>query len=344
MKKYKFLIFNILKKKKICRFSIIMFMLMMIIFLSILGIKNSMLQKYENIKLQNIDHNYILLKSSNKSYYQMIDEIKDIKFVEKYYPVMYAKIDNNYFIYDDCENLSILEGKCVSSKNEVLVSFNQENISDKISLTLNEKEIDLNVVGKYDWKTFSFSDEIKNPIIISKELLDSLDVEYTNEVVVKINDYENREKFLHLLAEIGGYNTSVQGKNEEILDRYRAYYNIINFLSKILVIFCSTIIFIVNIIIIYDNKQDIAIMRSVGYSNLKISLLMSIYVFLILLLSLVPGIVISILISLILKNLILLQISMVIKFIIVCLIGLLEANFLLIFLIKKINIIKLLYD
>ena len=88
MKKHKFLIFNILKKKKICRFSSMMFILMMIIFFSVLGIKNGMLQKYERVKLESIDHNYVLLKSSNKSYYQMIEEIKDIKFVQKYYPVM----------------------------------------------------------------------------------------------------------------------------------------------------------------------------------------------------------------------------------------------------------------
>ncbi len=344
MKKHKFLIFNILKKKKICRFSSMMFILMMIIFFSVLGIKNGMLQKYERVKLESIDHNYVLLKSSNKSYYQMIEEIKDIKFVQKYYPVMYAKVDNTYFVYDDCENLSILEGNCISNKNEALVNFYQENGSDKISITLDGKKIDLNVVGKYRSKSFSFSDDITSPVIISKELLESLDVQYTNEIVVKINDYENREKFLNLLVKMEGYNTGVQGSNDGVLDRYRSYCNIMNCFSNILVFFCFAIIFLVNIIIIHDNKQDIAIMRSVGYSNLKISFLMSIYVFIILLLSLIPGIVISIFFSAIFKNLIILQFSMVLNFLVVCLIALLVADFLLSFFIRKINIIKLLYE
>lgn len=50
MNKYNFLIFNILKKKKLCKFSIKMFSIMIISYVIILGLNNGIENKYNDIK------------------------------------------------------------------------------------------------------------------------------------------------------------------------------------------------------------------------------------------------------------------------------------------------------
>ena len=50
MKRYNFLIFNIYKKRKLCRFSILSFIIIIVLFIGIMGINNNLKEKYNNLK------------------------------------------------------------------------------------------------------------------------------------------------------------------------------------------------------------------------------------------------------------------------------------------------------
>ncbi|MEG1647381.1 MAG: hypothetical protein RR325_01280 [Bacilli bacterium] len=70
------------------------------------------------------------------------------------------------------------------------------------------------------------------------------------------------------------YEISVYAKNTMQLNRYHSLCNNIQLLSKILILFSFLFVIAVNCIIIYDERYDIAIMKSIGYSNFRILLLL----------------------------------------------------------------------
>lgn len=76
--KYKFLYFNILQKRKLCKFSIIMFAITFILCTLTLGLKNGVYNKYKEINNSNIDHSYLIVNSDN-TYEDLYEDIKKIK-------------------------------------------------------------------------------------------------------------------------------------------------------------------------------------------------------------------------------------------------------------------------
>lgn len=94
----------------------------------------------------------------------------------------------------------------------------------------------------------------------------------------------------------------------------------------------------------YDNKLDIAILKSLGYANLKISVLILFYSLILLVISIIPSIFILALITIFLKELIILNMVMFIKIFFSFLILIIIVTSFFYFVIKKINIIKLIKD
>lgn len=64
MLKYKFLLFNIFNKKKLCKFSIRLFAIMIFLYIVISDLTNGLNIKYKNFKEKNLNHNYVIIYSN----------------------------------------------------------------------------------------------------------------------------------------------------------------------------------------------------------------------------------------------------------------------------------------
>ncbi len=345
MLKYKFLCLNILKKRKLCRFSIIMFVIVFIFNLFILGLSNGIRIKYEKIKKDNIDHNYIMIES-DKSYEDIINDLKKLDYIEQYYPVFFGENNNVIFSYLDNKLINLIDGNYAINKNDIVVSNNSgKQIGDIIEININNQLYQLKVVGIYnaDNQELVINHFIEDIIYISNEFSNEI-IESNNimRVMIKTNDYINVEPLIKNINEIGGYNLTIMNtSNSEILDRYYSFYNIINTLSKFLIVFSSLLIIIVEFVIVYDNRLDIAIMKCIGYSPFKISLLMIYYSLILLTISLVPSTIIISFICFVLNEYISISIDIIVKIFIEFIAIKLIITAILYFIINKINVIKL---
>ncbi len=344
MKKYNFLLLNVLKKKKLCRFSIRMFTIMIISYISILGLSNGIENKYNDIKNKYIIDSYTTI-SSSKEYSDMVSDIEKTKLAKKYYPLMHYQNDTTEFIYIDDNIIDIKYGSYINSENEVIVSKSMNlNINDTINVHINDYEYKLTVAGIYDDINYNISmnHQINNSIICSYDFLYSIiDLNNIHEIVVQINDYDNVDNFLKKIHSYGSYDSIINDKNSNILNRYKGFSNGMVNLSKIVMLFIILFVGIINYVIINDNIIDIAILKSFGYSNMATTILIFTYSLLLLLISLVPGITISLMLLLLSNNLIVLKMSMIIKCVLsFAIIDLLVLSFFYYY-IRKINIIKL---
>ena len=345
MKNYKFLLFNIFKKRKLCKFAILMFGIMICVYISVLGLKNGIGTEYKKIKNENIDHNYFLL-SSEKKYKKMSEEIGDLAIVEKYYPLMHLSVDGYDLIYEDNTLITISDGENIKNKNDIVIPFdNEKNIGDKMQLDIDGINYVFNVIGKYSSNNYKYSikKEIINPIFVSKEFIeDHINLEDIDEIVVCIIDYDYIEQFLSNIKEYGGYEVSIYDANTELLKRYQNFNNMIVVLSNVMVFFSFMFVIVISSFIIHDNKTDIAIMKSIGFSNLKILSVVVFYSILLLCISLIPSTIITLLLSLLFDKLIILNGNVYVQcfssFFIVTLLSLI----ILYFIVRRINIIKLL--
>lgn len=344
MKKYNFLLLNILKKKKLCKFSVRMFTIMIISYISILVLSNGIENKYNEIKNKYIIDSYTII-SSSKEYSDMLNDIEKTGLVKKYYPLMYYQNCTAEFIYIDDNIIDIEYGNYINSKNEVIVSKSMNlNVNDIINVRINDYEYELIVAGIYEKINYNISmnHQINNPIICSYDFLYSIiDLDNIHEIVIQINDYDNVDDFLKKIHSYGSYDSIVNDKNSNILNRYKSFSNGISNLSKIIILFIILFVGIINFVIINDNIIDIAILKSFGYSNLVISMLIFTYSLLLLLISLVPSIIISLMLLLLSNNLILFKMSMIIKCVLSFVIIDLLVLFFFFYYIRKINIIRL---
>lgn len=344
MKKYRFLIFNILKKKKLCKFSIKMFIIMIIGYICILGLNSGIHNKYDDVKSKYIIDSYTTV-SSQKKYVEIINDIKKTGVVKQYYPLLYYKSNIYDLIYIDNNIVNIKLGDYINNKNEIIVSSSTNlHIGDIVNLSVNSSIYKLLVVGIYDDTNYNISikNKIQNPIICSYDLLYSLvDLNSVNEVIVQIDDYDNVESFFDKLHNYGSYDSIVNDENSNILNRYRNFSNAINNLSKVVILFIIMFVAIINFVIINDNKTDIAILKSFGYSNIKIMLLMLFNSLLLLSMSMISGIIITLILSLLFSDLILIKMEVIRK----CLFHFSVINIVVLtiffYFIKRINIIKL---
>ncbi len=343
MKKYSFLFLNILNKKKLCRFSIIIFCIMTTFYIVVSGLNNEFKNKYNKIKLDNIDHNYIVIGSAT-GYDAIKKDIEVLKNIEDFYPLLYVSDDIYDYIYEDNSLISLTDGKHINSRNEIIVQKNNKyKLNDVIKLNIKDVTYELKIVGFYDSneRRFSSYHSIDYSIFMSYDLMNEIsNLEDVNEVLVKINDYENIDEFLTSVNLLENYDIIVYDSNSQLIERYYNFCSIFQNLSNLLTIFCFLVIVITGCIIIYDNKYDIAIMKSVGYSNIRISLLMTFYSLLLLLLSLLPTILILFIIYIVFSELII-TISIIFRCLLYFIMLLLFVAFILFFIIYKINIVKL---
>lgn len=274
----------------------------------------------------------------------MVNDIEKTHLVRNYYPILYYQSGDNEFIYLDSNLINIKSGNYINNDNEIIVSKSMNlNINDIVSFNINNYEYKFTVVGIYEEiDNISINNQLDSSIICSYNFLSNIvDKNNINEIIVLVNDYDNLDTFLEKLHSYNNYDTLVNDSNSSVLNRYKTFSIGINILSKVIILFIVLFVGIINFIIINDNIIDISILKSFGYSNKLISVLIFIYSLLLLLISLVPSIIIILILSILFNTIIILKISIIIK----CILLFLIVNLLLLcffyFYIRKINIIKL---
>lgn len=339
--KYNFIIKSFLKKKKLFHFCIKMFTIIISIYLLALALSDGIKIEYNSLKEKYIKNSYITL-NYNKSEQEVIEDIR--KYSINYYKLYYYNNLNYEFIYAGNNLINLISGNYIENINDVVVSKNlNKNINDIITISIDNEVYNLKIVGIYEQNDYRFSIDknISEPIFSSLELMKKIS-DTNNTLIVQI-DYDKKDEFINKLYESKGYNISIYDKNTTLLNRYSNFSISLNNLSKIMILFVFTFICIVTFVIIHDNKYDIAIMKSMGYSNFKIIYLITLFSYFLLILSFVLSLIIVIMMSLLL-NILHLNLSIVIT----CFINLLLLILLIvigfIFKIRKKNIITLIKD
>lgn len=341
MLKYSFLSLNILKRKKLCRFSIIIFVIMFVLSISIMGIGKELNLKYMKLEKENINHSYIMLITDTKDIKD--EKISKIEHIKKYYPILIYNNNETKYMYFDNNLIKLEKGNYITKKNEIIIPNSiKKNIGNTIDVIVRNKAIKLNVVGIYDieHQKFPLTKFLDNLVITSYDFVSE---NYDNifGMLIQVDNYKNVSTVIEEIKDIGNYDISITDENVEILDRYSNFYNIINNLSKILIIFTCLLTIIVEFIIIYDNKVNISIMKSFGYSCFKITCLMMYYSIILLSISILISVVILILLKFLLGQFMQLNVLMFVINLMVLLIAEVIVIFISYFFIKRINIIKI---
>lgn len=261
------------------------------------------------------------------------------------YPILLLN-DNIVLSSFDSNLIKILQGNYPKNKNEIIVPSNsQKNINDIIEINNNNISYKLKIVGIYDSKnqTFIMNYYWQNIVYTTSNFLNDISNESNiNGIIIQINDYQNVES---TIKQLENYNiTLMNNDNAEVLNRYYNYYNSIKNISNIILILSFLVVIIVEFIIFHDNKLNIAIMKSIGYSSKKLALLTTFYSQILTIISLTISCIIITIIYILLKNLIILNINILIQIVIVFAIIKIITNFILFLIINKINIIKFIKD
>ncbi len=347
MGKYNFLIFNILKRKKLCKLSISVFLVVFITLISILGLRNGLSNQYNKLKEKYIVSTYVVITTDN-NYHTITDFIKDYHYIKQYYPYLKLEKDNNTFLYYDDNLVKINKGRKIKKENEVIVSSNSEfQIGDYLDLRTNKKEYNLKIVGKYDEGTFFNADNYDTnsslPILCSFSLMNKIvNKNNIDKVIVQIKDYSYLNSFLSELEKNENFQMHIDPTYNDILDKNNKIILNIDFFINVIVIFLLLFIEVVDLIIIYDNRVNFAILKSVGFSSAKISVLTLLYSILLLFISFFFSIPILSIIILLFNKFFAFNFSLLMK-ILVYFITIFTINGLILyFVIRRINIIKLL--
>lgn len=343
MEKYSSLIFNIFKKKKLCKFSISLFFILILFYILILGLRNGIKDIYLDVQKENIEYNYMIIGSTNK-YDKIKEDIAKITYIKQYYPLIQINNGEYTFTYFDNNLINLKDGNFIKDKYDAIIPNSlKKNVNEYIEAHINNVTYKLKVTGTYNSDEFKFNfDNASNNIIISQELLKEInDGNDNNLVIVEVDDYSNIDTVVNQFKNLNNYEVSIYDVPGNAVQRYYDFYNNISHLSDVLIIFVFFFMIIVNSVIIRDSKTDIAIMKSIGYSNFKISLLFIIYSLMLIFIALIPSFIIAIIISLLLKQIIIINSIIFIKLLRDLMIAILLVIFISNLIIEKINIIKL---
>ena len=167
-----------------------------------------------------------------------------------------------------------------------------------------------------------------------------IDFELVDTVVIQIYDYTYLSNCIDELQQNSYFNIHTDPSYNVVLDKYSNLCHNINFFSNVIMIFVIIFIIILDSIIIYDNKNDIAIMKSIGYSDIHIMFIIMFYSLILLMLSVLPSIIILFIMSFVFNELSL-NIYFLLKSIISFMIVIFLVNLVLFFVIRKVSIIKM---
>ncbi len=340
MLKFNFLYFNIFERRKLCRYSIGMFIILVIFCMTIYGLKSGIQNKYVSLQQENIDHNYILITYNEKNS-KLENDVKNMPHINKFY--LFFKYQN--LVYSDNSLIKLLNGKYPEKYDEVIVSDQiKKQINDTIYIKIDGYTCEFKIVGIYDSKkdNFTIDNFVKNPIYVSSEFYNNnIQKSELTGIILKLDNYRNIVNISESISNSGDFDLTVKDSNREILDRYFNFYNGINLLSQFLMLICTIFVLIIELIIVYDNRSNIAILKSLGFSTRKISFLMTFYLILLLFCSVLPSIIISKFISVILQQFIVFDFKFLINIILICILMSIILSLALHSIINKINIVSI---
>lgn len=234
----------------------------------------------ENIKNKIVNRTFVIVENELKTNNDIENELKNNCNVSEYFRLpetASVELPNNKMgtlFYLPIEEINIIYGTTPTKKEDVIISeklakkISENNIKNIIgeNLRLNKYDINLRIVGIYSNK--SLLDE--NYIYVSNDLTEIIS-DTNNFYIVIIKNYKSANNFFDGLYkqkyDISLYNE--QGKSE-----IKIYENILKII-KIMIVISIMFLFGLNILIInniiFDEKEDIAILKTLGFQNEKIA-------------------------------------------------------------------------
>lgn len=273
------IIIKCLETNKIKLYSFTLFSLMILINII------SMIINFSKIRMKNeiIDkpENRVIYVSSEKDL-DNYETIKNILHVEDvYYNTDLPTVKMNEYsdfklkYINPTVQVKTLYGKSSNfNENEVIISENiaeslnidiKSNTNNKIKIFLNGTEIELFVVGIYE------NDNInENYIYIPSNSCINKLVYNKNQYIILIDSMENYDVVVRKLEE---YNCFIQYKNDSLIKEIKVYQDVNVFLENFLYISYFFLIIVLLIILLFnisEKKYNIALLKSIGYSEKKI--------------------------------------------------------------------------
>lgn len=341
---YKLLYFDIFRKKRLFKFSSIVFSIIIIGYIFLCSLSIGIEKLYINKQTEYIE-NLFLNISSDKNYYAIKSDITNINSVVEIYPLAEINVDEYSLIYHDDRLISILEGRKITKRNELLIS--NYNSKYKIGDVLEIKGESFTIVGIYDFLTYQFANSeniTSDSFYCSYEFyMDNLKLDDVYSAILRIDDYEHLESVREQLSKymIGSYS-----KGTEVLERLLNFQQNIRILIKVFNLFAFFLIMMVMAVIVHDNQYDWSIFKSFGYSNLFIIIILLIQTLLLFLINFIVSVAIVCLIFCILKllniSILIFSISSIIKCFLLFVISIFINLIISFVIIKKIDIVKVL--
>ncbi len=338
--KFKIIILNLLRKRKLMFFSISFFVILLTSFILANGLSIGIEKQYRNLQSEFVENIYVRL-SSTKDKETVEEEINQIKNIEKYDFIYFKDVLDYSFTNVDNELINLSEGRFINEENEIIVFKNSDiNLNDSLKVKIDDKNYILKVVGIYE-ETNLFN--LNNTLIFtSKKLIESIkDEEINNNILIKATDFKNISNIVKEISNKGGYDIYLYENNYTLLNRHLNFTENIDIFVFIIMIFIFAFIFLINLVILNDFKYDIAILKTVGYNKFDILKILVIFSIILFIISFFISIIFSFITVLFLSNIIVLNINVLIHCLLSILIVMTISLVLTLYFINKINIITL---
>lgn len=349
------LTFKILRTDKIKAYVLLLSVLIFAINVICLII-NFIENKIENQIINKLGNRIMYIASNDTDdYYELIKSIpgvQDVYYNIDPFVIKFNNADNYYFKYiNPLIRLNLLSGSVSNlGYNEIIIpeevfKYYQKSYTDvinsKISITKGNQSIELTIVGIY------LNDNEQEQYIYISNNNDLNDfIENKNRYIVLIDNQANYEMVEKLLKNNGCYVELIDDSSKSEMCTYQEISKILNNFSM----FCYIILIFVLVFLLFSNviekKYSIALLKTFGYSNTVILIIILITFMFILLISFSIAIFIIKCIDILLlyyfKIKHFLNIDIIIKNFCIILISLVTAVYFTFIKISKLNIIKLL--
>ncbi len=291
------IIFNAFKDKtKYLIYTILLFFII-VLFIIILLI-NEYYNFYKNEIFGSKEENRTLIVKEYDD--NIIKELENNVNIEKYSANYNSlefknKIENNIEIDSSEENIKIniynneevLKGRNNIKENEVVISQYYFMSSKLTNDDINEnKEISLYLDNKlYTFKIIGVTYENKNDIYISRELFEKINTNRSISYNVVVDKYINLNNVINKFEDQGCvvslYSSHIEIKNINIIQKIFNYI----LLFSIVIIFIALYYMIKNMF--YNEEKNLAVLKSIGYKNNQLSIIIFIRILLVLIFSMI---------------------------------------------------------
>ena len=175
--------------------------------------------------------------------------------------------------------LNLISGKYILKKNQIIVPKELESyLNNYINIKVSNDEYTLQVVGISDIDRIVISKDFINELIENL----NLDIEY---YIVISNNYSDIKKIVDSFDQNGYISFLANDKSLSEYNELAKFIDMLNIFIYILIIF--DFVFIIYIIksILNIEKREIAILKAIGFSNLKVNFIIITRILLIILIS-----------------------------------------------------------